>query len=72
MLCVACLQHVFVITVKNAIWRSKDGGSTFEDITERFNSKGALLAYLGTAAAAYSWRAISYEGSSRGVQLMLQ
>ena len=33
------LQHVFVITVKSAIWRSKDGGTTFEDITERFKSE---------------------------------
>lgn len=33
------LQHVFVITANSAIWRSKDGGSTFEDITERFKSE---------------------------------
>ncbi|KAI8465440.1 MAG: hypothetical protein J3K34DRAFT_525363 [Monoraphidium minutum] len=31
-------QHVFVVTLNNRIWRSKDGGSNFEDITERFNS----------------------------------
>eukprot|EP00879_Flechtneria_rotunda_P009745 GHRR01010194.1.p1 GENE.GHRR01010194.1~~GHRR01010194.1.p1 ORF type:complete len:606 (+),score=150.47 GHRR01010194.1:219-2036(+) len=30
-------QHVFTVTAKSMIWRSKDGGSTFEDITERFN-----------------------------------
>lgn len=32
-------QHVFLTTVKAAIWRSKDGGSTFEDISERFKSE---------------------------------
>jgi hypothetical protein len=30
------MQHVFVVTANSAIWRSKDGGSTFEDVTERF------------------------------------
>eukprot|EP00879_Flechtneria_rotunda_P027296 GHRR01029239.1.p1 GENE.GHRR01029239.1~~GHRR01029239.1.p1 ORF type:complete len:181 (+),score=37.66 GHRR01029239.1:219-761(+) len=32
-------QHVFTVTAKSMIWRSKDGGSTFEDITERFNGE---------------------------------
>uniref|UniRef100_A0A383W6M8 VPS10 domain-containing protein n=1 Tax=Tetradesmus obliquus TaxID=3088 RepID=A0A383W6M8_TETOB len=31
-------QHVFVITANSAVWRSKDGGSTFEDVTEHFKS----------------------------------
>lgn len=34
------LQNVFVVTLQNRIWRSKDGGSSFEDITQRFNSCG--------------------------------
>lgn len=32
-------QHVFIITVKAAVWRSKNGGSTFEDISDRFKSE---------------------------------
>jgi hypothetical protein len=31
---------VFLITIKASVWRSKDGGSTFEDISERFKSEG--------------------------------
>ncbi|KIY95933.1 hypothetical protein MNEG_12030 [Monoraphidium neglectum] len=31
-------QNVFVVTLQNRIWRSKDGGSSFVDITDRFNS----------------------------------
>ncbi|GBF87767.1 hypothetical protein Rsub_00478 [Raphidocelis subcapitata] len=31
-------QNVFVVTLQNRIWRSKDGGSNFEDITERFKA----------------------------------
>lgn len=27
------------MTLQSRIWRSKDGGSSFEDITERFNSE---------------------------------
>jgi hypothetical protein len=30
---------VFIITVKAAVWRSKDGGSSFEDISARFKSE---------------------------------
>lgn len=31
-------QHVFLITIKASVWRSKDGGSTFQDISERFKT----------------------------------
>lgn len=31
-------QYVFVITMTNRVYRSKDGGSSFEEITERFDS----------------------------------
>jgi hypothetical protein len=34
-----CLQYVFVITMTNRVYRSKDGGSSFEEITERFASE---------------------------------
>jgi hypothetical protein len=48
----ACLQHVFLITVKASIWRSKDGGSTFEDISERFKSEhSTTVLHAGVTSA---------------------
>lgn len=47
------LQRVFVVTQRNHVLRSKDGGSTFEDITERFNSAcvDVMLACQGAKLA---------------------
>lgn len=54
------MQHVFLLTVKAAIWRSKDGGSTFDDISERFKSQSSISWFASLAAL---WHVGAFEAA---------